>query len=193
MARAKRKSSVDTVTGLVAPEKIDEAYEAFRQLKNAEAEYEIDAGLIKSAVTEQITEAGTTVNLPGTGDIAAQVSVKRDSLGLKDPVRAEEACGAMFGRYFDKKIQGAVYTIGVEAIERVRSALRKGGMSEADINTLVKTTIQATYEVREEYAKDQKDGVLAKLLGEDKAQILSECVEVTRRSGVSLKFVAIDE
>jgi hypothetical protein len=198
--KAKKKSSVSVIPGIVPAQQIDTAYEAKQVLDNAEAEYKALAGAIKEAVGAFAQGQNTTINLPGSGEVAAQVAIKRDSLILKDPEAARQLAGPYFFKWFREEITGVNYVVPpmiapvlkqALLLPEVQALLRVAGC--ADPTTAIVEQKVASYAVAEDWTKDQM--MLSALMGGDQAKVdaLKACVEVDRRSGTSLRFVGTED
>lgn len=187
--KSKRKKSVAVIPDVVDAGKVDEAYEAKQRLDNAEAEFKVLADEIKQAATDFNQGQTTTINLPGTIGVAAQVSIKRDTLSLKDPAKAKELAGPLFHKWFREEVVGVIYTVAHMDVPKVKAALQAAGI---DPGVIVEAT-QASYAVAEDWQKDQP--YISTFLGgdEEKVEALKGCVEVARKGSTSLKFVGIDE
>jgi hypothetical protein len=188
--KKKSKSSVATTQpGAVVPvADVDEAYAAKQAMDNAKAAYEAQAGVIKALVVDFLKGQPQTLNIPSSTNICAQVSVKKDTLALKDPARAKEIAGNYFGMFFGEEISGVVWTIAPQAVPAVKAALQAAGI---DLS-YIQEAVQATYTVRDTW--HEKQGMLATFLGdEQKAEELRGCVELARSSGTSLRFVGSDD
>jgi len=203
--KAKKKSSVSvipaTAVGL-AESDIDAAYEAKQVLDNADAEYKALAGGIKEKVVAWAQGQTTTINLPGSGEVAAQVAIKRDSLILKDPETARQLAGGYFFKWFSEQVTGINYVVPsmiapelrkILALPEVQKLLQAAGVTDSDPTKVLVEQKVASYAVAEDWAKDQM--MLLPLMGgdQDKVDKLKACVEVDRRSGTSIRFVGTED
>lgn len=197
--KPKKRSSVPVIPGLVRPEEVDAAYAAKQALDNAEAEYRALTSQIKEKVVGFAQGQTTTVNLPGSHEIAAQVSVKRDSLVLKDPEVAKQIAGPYFYKWFREEITGVHYVVPqmiapllkqVLALPEAQRVLQAAGVDPSA--AIVEQKI-ASYTVADDWQRDQ--AILSALLGGDSGKVdaLKACVEVDRRSGTSLRWVGLGE
>lgn len=197
-SKPKKRSTVATIPNLVPANEVDAAYAAKQRLENAEAEFKALTAAIKDAVATFAAGQATTVNVPGAAEIAAQVSVKRDTLALKKPDDAKGIAGPYFYKWFREEITSVNYVVPALAVSLVQqilalpqaqALLRAASATAADV--LVEQR-QAAYSVAEDWQRDQP--LLAALLGgEDKATALQGCVEVDRRNGTSIRFVGREE
>ena len=88
-------------------------------------------------------------------------------------------------KVIDSKTSKCVYAVSAQDKSRVVAALQAAGI---DPNAVLRETIQAKYEVREQYTADLADGTLDAIFG-TAAEDFKQCVEVNRAGSTSIKFV----